>query len=590
MTKHGKALGYVTHAAQNRRRVARYVLGYIAAFQLIGAFALTVPLLVVDPLHTIVSDPGGYALRYALPLALVSGLIFRHIYLAHADAVRVMVEIREVTRADEPRFVSIAEEQCTALGVRAPHFGVIDEDAPNALTVGQGPARGLIAVTRGLLELLDDDELAAVLAHEASHIRNGDTKVLSANYALMRTAVALQVNNPLRLEDWRQMILPLAFPPMLPVLIAGSAATKLAMRLAFAARREVKLTRDHIADGEAVRMTHFPEALLSALGKVGGRGEFRGSHRVEALLFDGPSDHEGGTHPPVAERIDAITTLGRELMDPARIRRDTRELMRSRPHFGLRGKAAPAQGSRCDRYGRPLEKPATPNLALTLMQFTDPPAYRQWRDSCWAWYEWRATDTRNALGMTPQMLIPVAAVTAFLFVFHWPTDNDPRKFAATFNPALMAQTFDMVRVGGTFCEGPSYPDGNCNHMISQPTEAALQPPSPRPNPWSPGPSAPVKQPGRAAYDDGIPVSEMIPGNMVARLMFSFALLVIFAPSKVKWLFGVVEPKAGKSAFVPDHDLLLAAERELLSSTPARQDLPPSVQPRPPVSGFGRKRV
>lgn len=590
MARHGKALGYVTHAAQNRRRVARYVLGYIAAFQLIGAFALTVPLLVVDPLHTIVSNPAGYALRYAVPLALLSGLIFRHIYLAHADAVRALIDIREVTRAEEPRFVAIAEEQCTALGVRFPRFGVIDEDAPNALTVGEGPARGLIAVTRGLLEKLDDDELAAVLAHEASHIRNGDTRVLSANHALMRTAVALQVNNPLRLEDWRQMILPLAFPPMLPVLIAGSAATMLAMRLAFAARRDIKLSRDHIADGEAVRMTHFPEALLSALGKVGGLGQFKGSHRVEALLFDGPSDHDGGTHPPVAARIDAITTLGRELIDPARIRIDTREPLRPRPRFGLRPKSAPDQGYACDQYGRPLEKPPTPSLALSLMQFTDPVAYRQWRDSCWAWYEWRVTDARNALGMTPQMLIPVASVTAFLLVFHWPADNDPRKFAATFNPAVMAQTFEMVRVGGTFCEGPSYPDGNCDHMVSQPTEAAPALPSQRPNPWSPGPSAPVKQPGRAAYDDGIPVSEMIPGNMVARLMFCFALLVIFAPSKVRWLFGVVEPKPGKSAFSPDDDLLLAAERELLSSPLARQELPPGAQPRPPASGFGRKRV
>jgi len=51
----------------------------------------------------------------------------------------------------------------------------------------------LIAVTRGLLDTLDDDELAAVLAHEASHIRHGDTKLLAANHALMRTAVVLQM-------------------------------------------------------------------------------------------------------------------------------------------------------------------------------------------------------------------------------------------------------------------------------------------------------------------------------------------------------------------------------------------------------------
>ena len=70
-TPDGKPLGYVTHAAENRRRLTRYIVSYVAAFQLIGAFVFTVPLLMFDPQHTILSDPGGYALRYALPLGLL---------------------------------------------------------------------------------------------------------------------------------------------------------------------------------------------------------------------------------------------------------------------------------------------------------------------------------------------------------------------------------------------------------------------------------------------------------------------------------------------------------------------------------------
>lgn len=590
-----KPLGYVTHAAQNRRRLTRYVLCYIAAFQLIGAFALTVPLLIFDPLHTILSDPAGYALRYAAPLGLISALIFRHIYLGHVDAVCALVDIRDVTRAEEPRFVTIAEEQCTALGVRAPRFGVIEVDALNALTVGEGPARGLIAVTRGLLERLDDDELAAVLAHEASHIRNGDTRVLSANHALMRTAVMLQVNNPLRIEDWRQLMIPLFLPPFLPILIAGSTATMLALRMAAGARHDIKLSRDHIADGEAVRMTHFPEALVSALEKIRGHGHFEGSRRIEALLFDGPSDHDGGSHPPIADRIAAITALGRDLIAPGRARKDTRGPAAVRPRFGARPKAVLAHAYACDEEGRPLEQPPIPSLSMHMLRFTDPPAYRRWNEALFAWYEWRTSDQRNVLGLTPKMLIPFVAVSAFLLVFHWPTDNDPAKFVNTFSPVKMAQVFDMVKATGPTCEGPSYPDGKCGGTFSQTSKPAR---SQRPNPWSssaPADTAAAIQSGTIAGDDrdSGPPDAFIPSLMVVGLF-----VAIFAQKQLRQLFAVVEDlteQAGRT-MAAQPDARPRERRTTLSPQPQVHTAPPPepapriVPPRPPGGGFGRKGV
>src|SRR5215475_632194 len=326
--------GYITHAAHNRRFTALLVLGYVLAFEIIGAFALTMALLSWDHEHTILSNPGGYALRYAVPIAAVAGLMFWWIYSGHAGAVTHALGVQIVTREDELRFVQIAEEQCTALGVRLPRFGVIEASEPNAVTVGEGPTRGLIAVTRGLLDRLDDDELAAVLAHEASHIRHGDTKLHAANHALMRTAVILYMNNPLRMEDWRQMVLGVMMPPMLLLMLLGNTTTWFCIQLSREARRGLKLGRDHVADGEAIRVTHFPEALLSAIEKIGGRGVFMGSHRVDGMLFDGKADHEGGSHPAIEDRLDAIRTLGEELMNPARRRLDTR--VPSQAKFGRR--------------------------------------------------------------------------------------------------------------------------------------------------------------------------------------------------------------------------------------------------------------
>ncbi|TVV69901.1 M48 family metallopeptidase [Sphingomonas solaris] len=464
------AYGYVTHAARNRRFTALLLFAYVLAFELIGAFVLTMLLLIVDQEHTILSDPTGYALRYGLPVAVFSAWIFRRLYRSHAEAVIYGLGVRIVSRTDEPRFVGIAEQACTTLGVRLPRFGVLDAAEPNALTIGEGPNCGLIVVTRGMLDRLDDDELLAVLAHEASHIRQGDTGLLAANHALMRTAVLLQVHNPLRFEDWRQMILPLLLPPLLVVMLAGSATTMAAMTLARFARRGLKLGRDHIADGEAVRVTHFPEALLSALVKIGGHGAFAGSQRVEGALFDGPADHEGGTHPAIDARRQAITTLGRGLMDATRQRRDTREPSRAR--FG-QARSTRRMLYPADATGRPLEQPPTASLSMLVRRFTDPDAHRQWQEACIAWCEWRATDGRNAIGLAPAMIIPVASIAMFLLVFWWPADRDLSKLAARLAPGALVEIARDVN-SGPECIGRSYRDGICPEYRYSPAQLAAK--------------------------------------------------------------------------------------------------------------------
>ena len=456
------APGYLTHAAENRRLTGWLIAGYLLAFQAIGAFALTLFLLFFDPEHTILTDPIGYAVRYALPLAALTGLQFWYLYRGHADAVRRSLDIRPVTRLDEPRFVRIAEEQCIALGIRQPRFGVIEAEARNAVTVGEGPTRGLIAVTRGLIDQLDDEELAAVLAHEASHIRNGDTRLLAANHALMRTTVILQTHNPLRLEDWRQLLLVLIMPPMLLIMLASGTVTMASMRLARAARRGLKVARDHIADGEAVRVTHFPEALASAICKVSGQGAFPGSDRCEAALFDGVADHEGGTHPTAQERIEAITALGRGLMQPGRFRRDTRAgRAPGAGGFGRRAVlrpalAVPAMARKTDDLP-PLDKPSLEAVALF---FTDRDRFWRWQNACIDHQEWRADQARNVFGVAPQLTIPLAMVITFLLVLHWPTNGDFTRMHRMFSPMAMV---DIAREmnSGPFCSGPSYPDGKC---------------------------------------------------------------------------------------------------------------------------------
>ncbi len=458
------AIGYVTLVAENRKRLIEVLGLYVLAFEMIGGVAATVVLMVTDPAHMLLVDPLGYFLRYGIPMAVIAGLLFAYTYYGHSGAVEKKLAVINPSRADEPRFIAIAERECMAQGIRVPRFGIIDVPQANALAVGEGPSRGLIAVTRGLLDKLDDDELAVVIAHQASHIRHGDTQVLAANYALMRTAVLLQVNNVLRFEDWRQLILPLVFPPLLLIMLLSGMITMASMGIARMAGRSIKLARFHIADAEAVRMTHRPDALHSALIKIGGKGAFTGSAAFDDLLFDGRADSDGGSHPAVIERLETISRLGRDLMRPGRPRSDSREasLRPAEPRVQF--------GRRLDPEAfRPLaplpaEKPRKPRT-LSQEEFlklimTDWAGYKAYLEACNNYYEWRESDDRNFLGLKPGMRIPVAAVTAFMLVLYWPADGNWQRFVNRLSPGFFSEVLGPS--SGTFsCSSGNMADSSC---------------------------------------------------------------------------------------------------------------------------------
>jgi hypothetical protein len=98
---------------------------------------------------------------------------------------------------------------------------------------------------------------------------------------------------------------------------------------------------------------------------------------------------------------------------------------------------------------------------MLLSWFTDRQAFWRWQYACIAWAEWRIDDKRNALGLKPAMVIPAAAVTMFLAVFHWPADGDLRKLRSTFDPSSLVVLGKLME-GKTFCSGPTYPDGTCD--------------------------------------------------------------------------------------------------------------------------------
>ena len=465
--------GFVTHVRAARRNVAWMVAAYVLAFQMVGGLAGILFIGLWDPDNTLLANPLGYFARYGVPMALIAGGLFAWLYSRHAEAIAKALKIEPASPLKDRRLLVIAEQQCIAQGIRKPRFGVIEVPQLNALAVGEGPDRGLIAVTRGLLDHCDDEELAAVLAHEAAHIRFGDTRVLAANHALMRTAVAIQVNNPLRFEDWRMLLLPLLLPPFMVILLASGFLTMVSMRIAREARRGINLARDFAADAAAVRATHFPDALISALHKVGGRSAFENAGQCEDILFDGKSAGDGGCHIDVSERIAALHRLAGSMIDPLRVRRDTRQEAgpaRVGGGFGRRGLTAEtALAARAAHLDIPPPPPPPvrekPQLLsqkeLNRLLFTDFKAYKAYVAAWHDYSEWRESDDRDLFGLRPEMRIPVMACLAFLLVLHWPSDGDYRTMAYKFSPQAWADVGIKMQANPTFCSGPSYPDGKC---------------------------------------------------------------------------------------------------------------------------------
>ena len=400
--------GFATHAARNRRLTALFLALYGVVFVAFTLLILSpLPVIFGRTAQSIFVDPLAYLSDFWLVALAAPVLAFAWNRYTFARDMKDLLQVRTVTTQDEPRFAGIAGAQAILQGLRLPRLGVIESDAYNALTVGALAGKPRIVVTRGLLDRLDDDELAAVLAHEIAHWRLGDVRLLTVNQVMMRTAIALQAINPIKIErhphhsiQWH-LVAGIVMAPFLVALFVGGMFTMALWTLARFANRKVRAGRDTIADGEAIRITHFPEALESAMARCRDHGWFEHAERFEALMFEGATVDEGGTHPAHAERIAAMREHASELYMPGRTRRDTRDArpaLRRQQGFGRRSEAS---GFTQANAARPdIEEWS---VARGISFWTDPASHRDWRRQQLDWFTWRMEDRRDVFGVARDM-------------------------------------------------------------------------------------------------------------------------------------------------------------------------------------------
>jgi heat shock protein HtpX len=196
-----------------------------------------------------------------------------------------------------------------------PKVYLIEDDVPNAFATGRKPALAALAVTTGLLARLEKAELEGVIAHELSHIKNEDTRVMMI--------VIVLVGLVLLLSDW--LLRSFLFQGNDRGRKAGIVLFALGLFLAILSpllaeimKLAVSRQREYLADASGALLTRYPEGLASALQKISvhGRAMKRANHATAHLFISSPFGSKTGaferlfsTHPPVAERLRRLKDM-----------------------------------------------------------------------------------------------------------------------------------------------------------------------------------------------------------------------------------------------------------------------------------------
>ena len=272
----------------------------------------------------------GYAVGYlfmnsgiwGVTVAMIIGFIYALTMIFQStEIVMSMNGAREVDRNEEPVLYHVVEDMAMVAQIPMPRVYVIDDSGLNAFATGSNPQNAAVAATSGLLEIMNREELEAVIGHEVSHIRNLDIRISTIAVALA-SAITLLSSMAGRMMWWGgasrsrrsndrdgggiEVILLVI--SLLAIVLAPLAATL--VQLAISRQREF------LADASSVELTRNPQGMINALLKLDNSQPM--SHHVDdassALYINDPQ--KPGflkklfyTHPPISERIERLKNM-----------------------------------------------------------------------------------------------------------------------------------------------------------------------------------------------------------------------------------------------------------------------------------------
>ncbi|MDO9600663.1 MAG: M48 family metallopeptidase [Azoarcus sp.] len=273
---------------------------------------------------------------------------------------------RATTDALERRLINVVDEMAIASGIPSPPVYVLDgEPAINAFAAGARPQQAVVAVTRGTLEQLSRDELQGVVAHEFSHILNGDMRLNLRLIGVLHGILVLALLGRILLRSGGRGSGKKEGAPLLVlgvVLMVTGYAGVLCGKLIKAA---VSRQREFLADASAVQFTRNPAGIAGALKRIGGYGTTISHPRgeeVSHMLFGSGSALSGlfATHPPIAERIRRIDRSFEAAPAKAPVMAATASTEAAAAAGFAGGHMAPPPAARPTGPNTPLAAPAEP--------------------------------------------------------------------------------------------------------------------------------------------------------------------------------------------------------------------------------------
>ncbi|MCF6219926.1 MAG: M48 family metallopeptidase [Robiginitomaculum sp.] len=254
------------------------------------------------------------SLPAAIPFTLAGvGAWFGIAFMGHQALIDMATKSKSISESDEPRPYKLLENLCISRGITMPRLKIIETDVMNAFASGIRTKNYTITLTRGLMNNLDDEELEAVIAHELSHIKNKDVRLLiiavifvgiisffgeGVVRGMFRTNMSRTTRSRRSGEGNAAVLIVIA---IVIIIIAYG----LAMLIRFALSRK----REYLADAGAVELTKNPDAMIRALQKISGRAKLDAPAEVREMAFENPRvgiSDMFATHPPIEKRIAAL--------------------------------------------------------------------------------------------------------------------------------------------------------------------------------------------------------------------------------------------------------------------------------------------
>jgi len=329
------AYGLYTHIAANKTRslillaglfLLVYVIVYAGGliFEVLSNGDATVPYYLKAALSDVIRT---------LPWSTGAAVLWIVIaYFFHQSIIDAVTGGESVTRQQQPRLYNLLENLCISRGIPMPKLKIMESDALNAFATGLNPRQYAITVTTGLLNTLSDQEMEAVLGHELTHIRNGDVQMMvvavviagvvgffaellfrgfsnfgyyGGGWSSGRSSSSSSSSDSGGSSDRKG-----GGGGAAVIIIVAVVLIVLAWALSQLVKLALSRSRELLADAGSVELTKNPDAMISALRKIEGRGELPGAtSAVMELCVDNPREGFAdlfATHPSVESRVQAL--------------------------------------------------------------------------------------------------------------------------------------------------------------------------------------------------------------------------------------------------------------------------------------------